>query len=80
MSKHGSESPAAAGMTRAQQTYLIVGAIAAVGILLAWLLWPARDYNTMPYYERCEYAEYRDRIGAKDAYDCRMKSVDAMFR
>lgn len=51
------------GMTRTQQTAWIVGAIVAVGLILAIILWPQPDFGSMGPFEKCEYSKYYKDLG-----------------
>ena len=63
-------------MTRTQQTWSIIGAIAAAAIFLAWVLWPAPNLDGMTAYEKCSYSSYyANRGGSAEA--CRTAEVDA---
>lgn len=50
-------------MTRKQQTAWIAGAIIAVGIFLAFVLWPAPNLDGLSNYDKCAYSSYRSTHG-----------------
>jgi hypothetical protein len=63
-------------MTRTQQTAWIVGAIAAVGLILTFVLWPEPNLDGMRDWDKCAYRSYnKNRGGNLDA--CRSQLASA---
>lgn len=62
--------------TRRQQTVWIISALAAIGVILAVVLWPAPDFTAMSAMERCAHSSWsKSHGGSKSA--CERQVVDA---
>ena len=50
-------------MSRAKQTYIIIGAVALAALFLAIILKPDRDLSNLHPVDRCDYRQYYRDVG-----------------
>jgi hypothetical protein len=74
---HGTAVVTQQGMTRTQQTWLIVSAIAVAAIFLAWVLWPEPNLDGMHPVDKCHYSSYYKNHGGsyQACYDLEMDNT-----